>query len=273
VRRVDGHLSWTESGNGSGAVDADVYVIDGPVQHPDINVVERVNLLPEGAAPLDPGHGTHVAGIIGAVDDGNGIVGIAPGARIHSLEVLAAEGSTTLSSLLDAVELVTRRKHADPSRPLVVNMSIGRDIRTTRHNALDQAIASAVEAGVIFVVSAGNESADASTFSPAHAPGVIAVGATTRRDDFASDFSNHGSTLDILAPGQDVLSVGDRGLWASMSGTSMAAAHVSGAAALFLARNPTASAETVLAHMQRLSSSTAGAPAGTTDRTVNVRDL
>jgi len=273
VRTVDGHESWTQSGNGSGTVDADVYVIDGPIQHPDINVVERINLLPEGSSGGAAMHGTHVAGLIGAVDDGNGIVGIAPGARIHSLEVLAADGTTSLSALLDAVELVTERKRADRSRPIVANMSIGRDIRTTRLNALDRAIAAAVSEGVVFVVSAGNNAADAATFSPAHAPGVITVGATTRSDRFASDFSNTGSTVDILAPGDGALSTGAGGLWATMSGTSMAASHVSGAAALFLARNPGTKPAGVLSALIDQAEDATHVPAGTTTRRLNVRNL
>lgn len=273
VRHVDGHQSWTQSGNGSGTVDADVYVIDGPIEHHDINVVERVNFLPAGTAPASALHGTHVAGIIGAVDDINGIVGIAPGARIHSLEVLAADGTTTMSALLDAVELVIQRKRADPNGALVANISIGRNFRTTRLNALDHAIAAAVNSGVVVVVSAGNDATNASTFSPAHAPGAITVGATTRSDSFATSYSNWGSTVDILAPGDEILSVSNRGLWATMSGTSMAAAHVAGAAALFLARNPGMKPAAVQEALIQQAHTANGVPGGTTSRRLNVRYL
>jgi subtilisin family serine protease len=273
VRHVEGHLSSTQSGNGSGTVDADVYVIDGPIRHHDINVVERVNFLPEGTAPASAVHGTHVAGIIGAIDDINGIVGIAPGARIHSLEVMSSDGTTTMSALLDAVEFLIQRKRAEPSLPMVVNIAIGRNFRTTRLNALDHAIAAAVDDGVVVVVSAGNAATNASTFSPAHAPGAITVGATTRSDDFASSFSNWGSTVDILAPGEDILSVTDGGLWATMSGTSMASAHVSGAAALFMARNPGMKPSGVQDAMIRLADQASDVPGGTTDRRLNVGEL
>jgi serine protease len=166
-----------------------------------------------------------------------------------------------------------QRKAADPSRPLVANMSIGRNIRTTRLNVLDHAIATAVERGVVFVVSAGNDAANAATYSPAHAPGAIAVGATTRTDRFASSFSNWGSTVDILAPGDGVLSVSDGGLWASMSGTSMSSAHIAGAAALFLARNPNEPPAAVLRTLLRQSEISTHVPSGTTSQRVNVREL
>jgi subtilisin family serine protease len=269
VKRVEADASWTRAGNGSGAVDVDVYVIDGPVQHPDLNVVERVRLTPAGVAPGSALHGTHVAGIIGAVDDGDGLVGIAPGARIHALEVLAADGTTSLSTLLSAIELVTQRKRADPARPVVASMSIGMNVGTTQLNALDEAVAAAVEAGVVFVVSAGNSAADAATFSPAHAPGAIAVGATDRSDRFAASFSNVGGTVDLLAPGVDVLSTADGGRYALLSGTSMAAPHVAGSAALYLARNPSASPAAVLAALGGQARDAQDVPAGTTRRRVN----
>jgi len=273
VKRVEADQSWTRAGNGSGAIDVDVYVIDGPVTHPDLNVVERVNLLPAGSRAGSALHGTHVAGIIGASDDIDGLVGVAPGARIHSLEVLDANGGTTLSTLLRAVELVTQRKLANPSRPLVASMSIGMNVGSTRLNALDEAIATAVEAGVVFVVSAGNSSADAATFSPAHAPGALTVGATDRNDRFATAFSNRGGSVDILAPGVDVLSTADAGRYAILSGTSMATPHVAGAAALFLARNPGATPAAVQAALTSRATAVTGAPAGTTARRLSTRTL
>jgi hypothetical protein len=273
VTQVGGQHSSTASGNGSGVVDMDVYVIDGRVEHPDINVVEHVDLVPAGIAPGDARHGTHVAGIIAAADDGNGIVGIAPGARIHNLEVLGAYGATTMSAILEAVELVVQRKRANPSQPMVVNLSLGRDMRTTRLNVLDQALAEAVEAGIVVVTSAGNDAVNAQTYSPAHAPGVITVGATDREDEFAAGFSNSGSSVDILAPGEDVVSVAEGSLlWSSMSGTSMAAAHVSGAAALFLSQNPTATPQVVFETMIRRTQTATGTPASTTTARMHVAD-
>ena len=275
VKRIDAHDSWARSGDGQGTVDVDVYVIDGPIAHPDLNVVERVSFLPAGVTPADPLHGTHVAGIIGARDDNAGLVGVAPGARIHSLVVLDAHGATTMSTLLSAVEFVTARRLAAPSQPIVVNMSVGMDVGTTALNALDEAVARAVTAGVVFVASAGNGAANAATYSPAHAPGVIAVGASDNYDHFARTFSNYGATIALHAPGVDILSTADDGRYAILSGTSMAAPHVAGTAALYLAQHPSASPSAVLNRLRDRSKNIQnnGLPSGTTRDRVRAQGL
>ena len=279
IKRIEADGSWAHSGDGRDAVDADVYVIDGPVAHSDLNVVERKSFLPTGVTPASPLHGTHVAGIIGALDNDEGIVGVAPGVRIHSLEVLDADGSTTLSTLLSAVEYAKSRKLAAPSTPMVVNMSLGMDIGTTAYNALDEAVDSAVRAGIVVVVSAGNSHANSATYSPAHAAGAITVGATDAYDSFAVAFSNFGSNIDILAPGVDILSTADGNRFATLSGTSMAAPHVAGGAALWLARNRSASPAAVLARMLdkgkdcETGKGSPQLPAGTPKRRIKAKDL
>ncbi len=273
LKRVEAHHSSAESGDGEGSVDIDVYVIDGPIAHPDLNVVERVRFLDEHALPATPLHGTHVAGIIAARDNSEGVVGVAPGARIHSLEVLDAEGTATLSALLRAVELVMTRKLAEPARPLVVNMSIGVDIGSSEMNALDEAVEAATNAGVVFVVSAGNGRLDAGTFSPAHAPGAITVGASDPYDHFADTFSNHGAVVDLFAPGVDVLSTADDGRYAVLSGTSMATPHVAGAAALILAEHPDWTPAQVLDRILDKSKKIGEEPSGTTDARLKLKDF
>ncbi len=273
VDRVGAHNSSAEAGNGRGSVDVDVYVIDGPIDHTDINVVERVNLLPRSMASDAPFHGTHVAGIIGALDDADGIVGVAPGARIHSLEVLNAEGATTLSTLLSAFEVVIARKMKRPDRPLVVSMSIGADLGTTELNALDEAVVRATEMGIVVVVSAGNGASDASTVSPAHAPGAITVGATDAYDTFAAAFSNYGSVVDLFAPGKDILSTVDGERYAVLSGTSMAAPHVAGAAALLLSHRPDGTPAQVLSALLAEARPVHGAPEGTASARLRVANF
>ncbi len=248
VQRIGGDRSSARSGNGWGRVDVDVYVIDGPIRHPDLNVVERVNLLPAGTPSASTLHGTHVAGTIAALDNRQGVVGVAPGARIHSLEVLDADGAAKLSVLVDAVELVTQRKLAAPDRPIVVNISLGVDLGSTAYNALDEAVESALEAGVVVVVSAGNGGVDAATYSPAHVEGAITVGAYTGFH-FLAPFSNYGRFVDLLAPGAAVVSTADGGRYAKMSGTSMAAPHVTGVVALYLDRHPAATPAQVRAQL------------------------
>ena len=154
----------------------------------------------------ESGHGTHIAGTIGAENNLHGTVGIAPGVRIHSLKVLTAAGQTDVATLLAAVDYVTRAKLANPDRPIVVNLSLGVDIGTTGYNVLDEAIEASIATGVVYVVAAGNAGQDAATVSPAHVEGVITVGAHTLNNSFAG-FSNYGSVVDILAPGDNIASL------------------------------------------------------------------
>lgn len=245
VSLIGGAESSARSGDGAGGVEVDVYVIDSGVDHPDVRVVEEVRLFPASRDPGSSAHGNHVAATIAAVDDGDGMVGVAPGARVHALDVFDGSGSAPMSRLIAAVDYVTAAKKADPSRPVVVNMSVGARTGTSRLNALDEAIQASIRAGVVYVVSAGNQSTDASLVSPAHVPEVVTVGAHDANHVFAVDFSNHGRMVDLLAPGVRVVSAADGGRYARMDGTSMAAPHVAGAAALYLAAHPDADQEAV----------------------------
>ncbi len=269
VRQIRGHLSSAASGDGAGTVDVDVYVIDSGVDHPDVNVVESVSFLDEGAEAGPTTHGNHVAGIIGATDDEGGMVGVAPGVRIHSLDVFDASGTTSMSQVMRAVDHVTAAKRADPAAPVVVNLSLGASTGTTELNALDRAIQASIRAGVIYVVSAGNDGVDAATVSPARVPEVITVGAYDSRWQFASEFSNYGPLVDLLAPGVRVVSAADGGQYARLDGTSMAAPHVTGAAALNVARRPSAKPRHVETQLWRRGRALGqGVPPGTTTRSV-----
>lgn len=269
VKQIRGHLSSTASGDGAGAVDVDVYVIDSGVDHPDVNVVESVAFLDEGAEAGPTTHGNHVAGIIGATDDAGGMVGVAPGVRIHSLDVFDASGTTSMSQVIRAVDHVTAAKRADPASPVVVNLSLGARTTTTELNALDRAIQTSVRAGVIYVVSAGNDGVNAAYVSPARVPEVITVGAYDSRWQFASEFSNYGPVVDLLAPGVRVVSGADGGQYARLDGTSMAAPHVTGAAALNVAQRPSAKPKHVETQLWRRGRSLGqGVPPNTTTRSV-----
>lgn len=198
--------------------------------------------------PFDEaGHGSHVAGTIGARNDYLGVVGVAPSVRIHSLKVLTREGRTDITTLLAAVDYVTRAKLENPDRPMVVNLSLGVDIGTTAYNVLDEAILNSIKAGVIYVAAAGNDGRDASTYSPAHVDQVITVGSYGSRKAYSS-FSNFGPVVDILAPGEDIISLShlieETKSFESIlaSGTSFAAPHVTGAVARYLGSFPNASA-------------------------------
>jgi aqualysin 1 len=229
IDKVDADRSSTLAGNGSGAItNVDAYVIDTGIDtsHPDLNVVEFRNYA--GGPSTDcNGHGTHVAGTIGAKDDANGVVGVAPGARLHAVKVLKCNGSGSWSSVISGIDYVAATAPAGS----VANMSLG----GAQNSAVDNAVKNAAKT-VFFAVAAGNDGALACGHSPAAAgttSGVATVAATDSGDNEAS-WSNYGSCVDIWAPGVSVYSTYKGGGYATLSGTSMATPHVAGGAALYL---------------------------------------
>jgi subtilisin family serine protease len=241
VDKIDADTSSTKAGNGSGAVtNVDAYVIDTGIDtsHPDLNVVEFRQYA--NGPPRDcNGHGTHVAGTIGARDDSGGVVGVAPGIRLHAIKVLNCAGSGSWSDVISGINYVA----GTSTRPAVANMSLG----GPQNTAVDDAVKGAVARGVFFGVAAGNDGADACGHSPAAAgttSGVDTVAATDSSDTEAS-WSNYGDCVDIWAPGVSIYSTYKSGSYATLSGTSMATPHVVGGAALYLSSHPTASPGTV----------------------------
>ncbi|MFD9082136.1 S8 family peptidase [Streptomyces erythrochromogenes] len=174
------------------------------------------------------GHGTHVAGTIAGASHG-----VAKKAKIVAVRVLDDNGSGTTEQVVAGIDWVTQN-HSGPS---VANMSLGGGA----DEALDAAVKRAIDAGVSFAVAAGNESSDAGQGSPSRVPEALTVASSTE-DDQQSDFSNFGSVVDLYAPGSEITSAwndSDTGV-KTISGTSMASPHVAGAAALYLAANPSA---------------------------------
>ncbi len=268
--------SWTVSGDAQGAVTGvDLYVVDTGANHSDLQVSKCLELSKGSLAtcsdPSDPsGHGTQVAGVAGAVDDTAGAVGVAPGINIYAVQALNKGGRIVLGRLLAVVDYVTQQKKENPSKPIVVNMSLGSNVNATTYNGLDQAIQASIAAGVVYVFAAGNSGIDAETITPAHVSEGITVGSYNEDRQF-SGFSNYGSLIDILAPGENVLTLNPDGGIGEVSGTSVAAPHVAGAAALLLAQDPSLTPAQV--RDQLVSSSSAGIsalPAGTTDRSLYV---
>ncbi len=255
INRVDGELSSTAAGNGSGSVDVDIAIIDTgiDVTHPDLNVVGGKNCSTGTSYNDGHGHGSHVAGTAAAKDDGVGVVGVAPGARLWAVRVLNNAGSGTTSSVVCGIDWVT----ANSSTIEVANMSLGgsgSDSVCGGSDTYHNAICKSVGAGVTYAVAAGNESADANASRPATYEEVITVsaladfdgltggtGAATCRsdvDDTFANFSNYGTDVDLIAPGVCIHSTWKGGGYNTISGTSMASPHVAGAAALYKANHP-----------------------------------
>jgi subtilisin family serine protease len=183
----------------------------------------------------DNGHGTHVAGTIGAVgNNGVGVTGVAWTTSIMPLKFLDNEGAGALSDAIAAIN------YARVNGAKVINASWGGGGFSS---ALQSAISQFIASGGVFVAAAGNESSNNVTVPsyPANYPGVISVGASTRTDTLAS-FSNFGTNVDIVAPGQGIVSTLPGNRYGSLSGTSMAAPHVAGAIALLWSQNPSRTA-------------------------------
>ncbi|WP_330358345.1 S8 family peptidase [Streptomyces chartreusis] len=219
-----------------------ITVIDtgAALSHPDL----APNLLPRGSEDWDfadpddipedaQGHGTHVAGTAAAVDNTQGVIGVAPGCRIMPLRVNLTAGVN--QNRADAISYVGRQAQAHRDRRYVINCSW----RTSGdHAGIRTAIRETVAANVVIVFAAGNDNADtgSSPQFPGVYPEVVAVAALDSRNRRAS-FSNFGPTVDVSAPGVDIWSTARGGGNVYLSGTSMAAPHVAGVAALVWSRN------------------------------------
>ena len=286
VDRIDGERSSHAASN---AWNIAVAVIDtGSGPHSDLNVVGGANCSTGKSFSDGNGHGTHVAGTIGAVNNGTGVVGVAPGIPIYSVRVLNNAGSGSWSSVVCGIDWVTA--NAARLHIKVANMSLGGpgtddgNCGNSNNDALHKAICGSVAAGVTYVVAAGNDNSNLSGFVPAAYDEVLAVTAvadfngqpggaaapTCRSDvdETPADFSNFAAIGSpdaehtIAAPGVCILSTWKGGGYNTISGTSMASPHAAGTAALCIASgNCTGAAGAVIDHL-RLDASVQGAAYG-----------
>jgi subtilisin family serine protease len=253
VDRVDGESLNNINSN---FVDADIAILDTGIDldHADLNVFHERSFIPGTInADDDHGHGTHLAGVAAAKDNSFGVVGIAPGARLWAIKVLESSGTGEISTLIKGLDYINQI----PNQVDVAVLSLGCECES---GALDIAIHNSIKAGITIVVAAGNEGKDARTFTPANNPEVITVSAIADTDgkcggkglaspygadDMLASFSNYGDVVDISAPGVDIYSTFKSNSYTKLTGTSMAAPHVAGAAALYISSHPEASPQDV----------------------------
>ncbi|MEV0600903.1 S8 family peptidase [Streptomyces sp. NPDC050315] len=248
-----------------GGAGVSVYVLDTGVRttHQDFGGRARSGwdfVGNDGNASDENGHGTHVAATIAGEK-----YGVAKKADIVSVRVLDAQGSGTTETVMAGIDWVTL--HAK-GKPAVANLSLG----SMASPQLDQAVRKAIEAGVTFTVAAGNNRLPADLYSPGRVREAITVGATDSRDTPAK-FSNWGPGVDLFAPGVGITSAWNSGDAAvkTLSGTSMAAPHAAGAAALYLAQHPGADPEQVEKGLvNRASAGQVKGSLGSTDRLLRV---
>ncbi|MEV6980488.1 S8 family serine peptidase [Sphaerisporangium sp. NPDC051017] len=283
INRVDAELSPTAAINGVDTrVNVDVAVIDTGIQltHPELNVYTAgAKNCNDGTSANDlNGHGTHVAGTIGAIDNAAGVVGVAPGARLWPVRVLNAAGSGTWAQVICGIDYVA----ANASQIEVANMSLGGagtddgNCGNTNNDAMHKSICTAVSRGVTFVVAAGNSGVNAAGFVPAAYDEVITVSALADynglpgggapstcypgTDDTRIGFSNFGADVDLIAPGVCIYSTWTGSSYNTISGTSMASPHVAGGAALWKATHPTATPAAVKTALQAAAVPVSGIP-------------
>jgi subtilisin len=274
VDRIDGERSSTRSGDGRGSVAINVAVLDSGIDatHPELNVVGGTNCVNDKGGFGDPeGHGTMVAGIIGARDNDTGVVGLVPDARLWAVRVLDRKLSGTASQIICGIDYVTSsRTDGDPSNDIAVaNVSLGGKgsddgaCGTLKKDPVHVAICASVAAGVTYVMAAGNSAADLQDFMPPSYDEVLTVTAVADYDglpgghapidsrcpvgpdDSAAVFSNFATLSSdeahtVAAPGACIPSTFPGGLYALASGTSFAAPHGTGTVALCIASGPCA---------------------------------
>lgn len=222
IDRLGIKAAWTKDIRGNGVK---VAVIDtGIANHRDLTIAGGRSFIPNNASFRDDhGHGTHVAGIIAGQN--TKAQGVAPGVELYAIKVLDSRGKGEMSNILAGVDW------AISNNMDIVNLSLG---TVDRSSALERLFEKGLQAGMLFVAAAGNDGdSKANTMSyPARSEHVIAVGSTSIFDE-RSVFSSIGQELEIVAPGEQIISTYTGNRYVRTSGTSMAAPHVSGLLALF----------------------------------------
>ncbi|MCX5606532.1 MULTISPECIES: S8 family peptidase [unclassified Streptomyces] len=220
--------SFTTEGNGAGVT---AYILDTGIDYKHTEFGDRATFgydaIGDGRNGQDcQGHGTHVAGTVAGRT-----YGVARKANLVSVRVLGCDGKGTWSGIIAGMDWIAK----NAKQPAVMNGSLGGD----RSEAVNNAATALSDAGVLPVIAAGNSAKDACNVSPASAARVITVAASNEWDE-ETDFSNYGTCVSLYAPGQAIVSAKLGGGSVALDGTSMAAPHVAGVAALYKQAHPNA---------------------------------
>ena len=220
------------------------YIIDSGIRttHADFGgrAVWGINTTGDGIDTDCYGHGTHVAGTVGGAQHG-----VAKDVTLVAVKVLNCTGTGSFAGVAAGIDWVTGQHQ--PGQPAVANISLG---SAGSDSATETAVRNSIADGVVYAIASGNSGSNACNFTPARVAEAITVNATTTTDTRAS-FSNFGTCTDLFAPGQGITSAWSTGNTATntISGTSMAAPHVAGAAALLLSVTPTATPATIASQL------------------------
>ncbi|MBO3833295.1 MAG: S8 family serine peptidase [Candidatus Brockarchaeota archaeon] len=241
IEKIGAPKVWSEH-TGAGVK---VAVLDTGIDltHPDLKVAGGATFVTGTKSYNDDnGHGTHVAGIIAALDNEIGVVGVAPGASLYAVKVLNKQGSGFISWIIAGIEW------SIDNGMQIISMSFG---STADSTALHDELKAAYGKGIVLVAAAGNNGPGENTITyPAKYPEVIAVGATDE-NDYVAEWSSRGPELELTAPGVNIYSTYKGGSYRMLSGTSMACPHVTGTVALILSKNPSLSPDEVRDILQK----------------------
>jgi subtilisin family serine protease len=250
--------SATIQGTGVGIAVLDTGI---DLMHPDLKqrIMAHTSCISSAKTGNDDnGHGSHVAGIIGGIDNSFGVIGVAPQANLLAVKVLDAQGMGTWSSVLCGIEWIQQNKEKYGIKVALMGFT-GKGINDaacgkTNKDPLHYAICQSAQNGITHIAAAGNDGADISAYVPAaYTDTLITVsafvdtdGATREKgvptilgdDDTFASFSNFGPTIAFGAPGVNILSTGKNGMYYVASGTSMAAAYAAGTAAIYIQSHP-----------------------------------
>lgn len=238
VQMIQAPDLWAKNEKGAGVV---VAILDTgiDINHPDLKdqIIAGRNFTGTGAVDNfddDNGHGTHVAGTIAAAENGSGVVGVAPEAKLLIGKVLGKDGSGSYQNITKGIKWATDWQGKNGEKVRIISMSLGGSYNDPR---MYRAILDAVAKGIIVVVASGNEGDNnQSTYEygyPALYNEAVTVAACDQNKKLAS-FSNNSLEVDIIAGGVNVLSTYPKSQYATLSGTSMATPHISGALALII---------------------------------------